>query len=205
MKQVSKIMAALVLSTLVTSVYSQTIIRTVDGKNYWTETKSEEFVGAEDISVYVGRRVLLIPMSDIMLYEDLEKGLKILQPNKLQKVDPVAFNGKRLSFMAKGKRVYIPLASNSTQQRWGARRLQELITENGYWQIVGCEEEADFIMEYIFDDKGKDHAYIIISDRFGRAILKTESVGATDWVPAHAGRESAEKLLKKLKRTFKDM
>jgi hypothetical protein len=177
-------------------MYSQTFIRTIDGKNYWSEKSLNALIGEDEIPVNNGRNIIRIQKSIILLMEDMEAGLKIIQPDKINKVEPLAFDGDLEAFLAKGKRIYIPLASSITQQRWGARKLRELFDESDYWQLVGCEDEADFILEYIFDDEGKDKAYILVSDRMGKNVLYTSHIFASDWVPAHAGIESAEKLFK---------
>ena len=176
--------------------YSQGIIFTVEGKMYWVNEKTDNIANLEEVCVEDGRRILRIPISDIVSIEYMEQGLKILQPDKLKKVEPVAFDNDLDAFLASGKRVYIPLSSGIMQQRWGAKKIIELVSETDYWKVVGCEDEADFIMEYVFDDSGKDHAFLLFSDRLGNKVLSSFIVGASDFVPVHAGEESAEKLYK---------
>lgn len=176
---------------------AQDFVRTIDGKNYWADLKTDNIDGLEEIAVQDGRRLVRIPVSSVLLIEYMESGLKVLQPDKLQKIPPVAFNDDLESFLGKGKHVYIPFANTVLAQRSGAKHLRELIAESGYWEIVGCDEEADFILEYVFDDKGKDHAYFIISDRMGNNILSAPKVGASDWIPEDAGKESADKMYKR--------
>lgn len=190
----------IVFSGAVLTMHAQDFdfVRTVDGKNYWTNVKTEKFDDVTDLSVESGRRVIRIPVSDILLIEYMDKGVKILQPDKLKKVKPVPFDGDLESFIAKGKKVYIPFSYNKSQLRWGGKKMRELLMADNYWEIVGCEDEADFILEYIFDDNGADHAYLLLSDRNGKNILYTSSVGAREFSPIWAGEESAEKLYKKL-------
>ena len=176
--------------------YCQGFVRTVDGKNYWSDVKFDKIDDHDDIAVKDGRRIIRIPKSEILLLEYMEEGLSILQPDKLNKVEPVPFNDDIASFMAEGKRVYIPLASSIIQQRWAAKRLRELMIENAYWQVVGCEEEADFIMEYVFDDTGSDHAYLLFTDRNGTKFLSTSNFSVSDLIPMNAGEKSAEKIFK---------
>lgn len=192
--------ATIVFSLAVLMVQAQDFdfVRTVDGKNYWANVRIEKFDDVEDISVQDGRRMLRIPVSDVLLIEYLGSGLKILQPDKIKKVPPVPFDRDLESFLKRGKKVYIPLASNINQQRWGSKKLRELLMEDNYWEIVGCEDEADFILEYVFDDKGADHAYLMVSDRNGKHVLSTSNVGARDFSPVWAGEESGEKLHKKV-------
>lgn len=192
-----KVFVTIMFSMLSSLMYSQTFIRTIDGKNYWSEKSLNALIGEDEIPVNKGRNIIRIQKSNILLMEDLEAGLKIIQPDKINKVKPLAFDGNLEAFLAKGKRIYIPLASSITQQRWGARKLRELFDESDYWQLVGCEDEADFILDYVFNDQGKDHAVIVITDRVGKGVISTSQLYANDWVPAHAGIESAEKLYKR--------
>jgi len=185
----------LLFSMLTLNAFGQyDFIQTVDGNQYWLDIETEDF---DEIAVPDGRRTRRIPKSDIVLIEYMEDGLKILQKDKLKKVEPVAFSDNVEEFVKQGKRVYIPLASFIIQQRYGARKLRDLLMEDGYWKVVGCEEEADFILEYVFDDKGKDHASLLFSDRFGYKFMFSKSVDADWFVPTRTGEESAEELYEK--------
>ena len=109
----------------------------------------------------------------------------------------VAYDGNLSDFIKQGKKIYIPMASFTVQQRYGAKKLRELLMEDGYWTIVGCEDEVDFILEYVFDDRGKDHAYLLFSDRFHKEIMYSHSVSADWFVPTRTAEESAEELYEK--------
>lgn len=195
-KQNVKLYMTILFLFFSSNTFSQVFVRTLDGKNYWSKLNFEKIEKEDYISVNDGRRILRISKSDILLIEDMEEGLEILQPDKVNKVKPEAFNDNLAAFFAANKKVYIPLASNAMQQRWGAKRLRELVEENYFWQLVGCEEEADLIMEYVFDDRGSDHAYLLFSDRNGTKVLSTSNVSASDFIAVHAGEESAEELFK---------
>ena len=193
-----KIFATIVLSLLTLCLSAQDFIYTVDGNAYWTDENVKDIKTIDELVIEVGRKYVRIPKSDIVLIEYMEGGVVVLQPEKIKKVEPVAFNGDLLSFMERGKRVFIPYSSSDLYQRTGARRLRELLMESGYWNIVPCEKEADFIFEYVFDDKGNDHAYLMASDRTGKKILSTNSKFVSGFSPTKAARESAEKLYKKV-------
>lgn len=203
MKQIKRTVFSIVLSLTTVFVYSQALISTTDGKFYWVNGNTENLSKLDVIGAQEGRRVVRIPVTNVVTVEDMEHGLEILQSDKLKKIPAVAFEDNIESFFAQGKKVYIPLASGIIQQRWGAKRLIELMMESDYWHLVACDEEADFIMEYVFDDKGSDHAYLLFSDRSGNKVLSTWNVAASDFVPVHAGEESAEELFDTfLKRKF---
>lgn len=161
---------------------------------YFTEAKNLE---RDMISIESSGYTKLIPKSEIVLIEYMEDGIDILQRDKLVITEPKAYEGDAESFFAKGKKVYVPLSSTSLKNRWGAKRLRELLLADGFWKMVGCAEEADFILTYRFSDSGHDHANLFIYDRTDELLFESPRVGASDWVPVHAGEESAEKLYKK--------
>ena len=178
------------------SMSAQCFITTVDGKMYFSEMK--ELSTAKDrIVVKSGDLDVTIRKTDIMLVEYMENGIEIVQEDKIKAIAPIAFDGDIAAFIAEGKKVYVPMASSSIRNRWGAKRLRELIIDDSYWKLVGCEDEAEFILNYSFSDEGHDHARLIFSDRTGKKILTSKKVGASGWFPTKVGIESAEDLYKK--------
>lgn len=184
----------LLLSTQL--AYSQAFVYTVDGMMYFTEAEN---LNKDRISVEIDRNVTKsIPKSDIVLIEYLEDdGMDILQKDKIVAVEPVKYNGDLQSFIAKGKKVYIPVSSTSVANRWGGKILRELLLKDGYWKLVGCEDEADFILRYIYSDEGRDHAVLVIYDRMDNVVAKSPKEGASYMWASRAGEKSGEKLYKK--------
>ncbi|MBO4588566.1 MAG: hypothetical protein J5711_06700 [Bacteroidales bacterium] len=172
--------------------FAQGLVELTNGKCYIYETALQH--DAQTISVKDGRWVKSYEMDSVVLYEDVEKGSRVICTNMIRRIPPVVFNGNEAEFLAAGRKVYIPIASPTVVQRSGSFWLCSKILDDGFWIVVGCAEEADFILEYVYDDKGKDHAYLVFYDRNQNVVLKTKSVSASDWVPTHAGQESAEKL-----------
>lgn len=172
--------------------FAQGLVELANGKCYIYEIALQN--DAQTVSVKDGRWLKSYPMDSVVLYEDMEKGSRVLNPSLIRRTPPVAYSGNEAEFLTSGRKVYIPMASPTVAQRSGSFWLCSQILEDGFWTVVGCAEEADFILEYVFDDRGKDHAYLVFYDRNQSVVLKTKSVPATDWVPAHAGQESAETL-----------
>lgn len=192
---IMKKLLLLIVSVLCGStLYAQGFIYTTDGKMYFTEVKN---LDKDFVNVNIGDYNKLIPKSEIVLVEYMEDGIEIFQKEKIDSIEPHAFDGNYAKFLAQGQKVYVPVASTTIAVRWGAKRLRELLLAEGYWKLVGCAEEADFILTYKFNEDGRDHAYLFIYDRNDEAILQSPRVGAKDFVPAHAGEESAEKLYKR--------
>ena len=174
--------------------FGQGFVYTTGGKMFYTESKDWN---QDIINVNAGGYTKQIPKSDIVLIEHMEDGITFFQKDKLHPVEPKAYDGDYASFLAPGRKVYVPVASTTIAVRWGAKRLRELLIADGYWKMVGCAEEADFILTYKFSEEGRDHAYLLIYDRMDEEILKSPKVNAKDFIPAHAGIESAEKLFKR--------
>ena len=178
---------------------AQDYIKTVDGQGFFAKIVSDE----ENKIIYESNKTkFTILKKEIVLIEYSERGLIIYNKEFIQEID-IPRDSNALLY-AKGNCVYIPFSSNRVVQRAGSKQLRQLLAEDGFWKIVDCEQEAHCIIEYVFDDKGKDKAYLRIKDREGAILYISPKVGATDWIPTHAGQESAiklfEKYVKKLKK-----
>ena len=157
----------------------------------------------EEFIVYESQKTKFsIPKEEVVLIEYLEMGVVYYNEEFIQKLDPTNFHDLPYS---RGNCIYVPFASNKVAQRSGAIKLRELLSKDGYWKIVDCEEEAHCILEYVFSDSGRDHAYFIIKDRNGEVLYKSYRVSASGFVPSHVGQESAtalyERHISKLKKT----
>jgi len=148
-----------------------------------------------DFIIYESQEVKFsIPKEEVVLIEYLEMGVVYYNEQFIQKLDLSNFQGSPYS---RGNCIYVPFASNKVVQRSGAIKLRELLSKDGYWTIVDCEEEAHCILEYVFSDSGRDHAYFIIKDRNGEVLYKSYRVPASGFVPSHVGQESATALYKR--------
>lgn len=187
------ILLFLTISATVANVFSQDLIQFKNGRTLWVEDATQH---NEQIFATKNDKHVVYDISEIVLLEFLEDGLVYFDTsNNILYVDPSSVSSP---VYALNHRVYIPFSSTKIAQRSGSIRLRELVEESGWWKVVNSPLEADFILKYVFSDKGKDHAYIQIEDRNDDIILQSKSVGATDWIPYHAGEESAEALYKKV-------
>lgn len=183
----------------VCSVSSQGYVRTIDGKNYWTETTIEKLKVLEDVGCEdAHHNIVRIPKSEISLIEFISEGIIYLNKDKINSFDAPIYAGNIHTFLGIGKKVYIPVATSIIEQRYGSITIRNLVENNGPWQIVGCPEEADFILKYIFDETGKDKAYLLFCDRVGNNLVISSKEGAMDWDQKDAGIESATKLYKSI-------
>ena len=183
-----KLLFFIAILSLYQLCYSQDLVQLKDGRTIWANSTLTTDTYIEIISDNGSRRQYSI--KDIVLVEYLEDGLVYYDSSFLKIIDVQSL---KAPYFQKGNNVYIPFSSRSVVQRCGAIRLRELVQESGYWNVVNSPLEAHFTLKYVFDDKGKDHAYLEIMSRDSIKWYKTASVNASDWVPQHAGQESAEK------------
>lgn len=173
--------------------------RTIDGKrifgNIKQETDSFYMVEIEETE-----RVIRINKSDLVLVEHEENGLFIYREDLLNPVNPETAT---TPFYASTNGIYIPISSSKIAQRSGSATLKMLLLGNDSWNIVDTEEEAHYILSYVFDDRGADKAYLKVENRLGKVIYTSQPVPARDWVPWHAGEESATLLHKIIMKKIK--
>src|SRR5574344_387808 len=170
---------------------AQDYIKLINVMSYYSEIIED----SDDYIIHKSNRVeLKIPKSEIKLIEYLELGLVIYNEKYINSNNSPK---DRESLFEKGSSVYVPFSSTKVVKRSGGLKLRELLKEDGFWNLVDCEMEADFIIEYLYLEKGRDKARIIIKDRTGNIIYESPKVSAKDFVPSHAGRESATKLYRR--------
>lgn len=173
--------------------------KTIDGKRFFgnIERETDTYFMVE---LEGEHRVIRIEKADLLLMEHEELGLEVYRPDLLR---PVDISTAKSPFYAAGNKIYVPMNSTKIAQRSGAGTLKMLLVKDISWNIVDTEEEAHYIMKYVFDDSGRDSAYLIVEDRDGNQIYKSGKVSARDWSPWDAGEESAEDLYKKMTKQIK--
>lgn len=177
--------------------YSQNLIQFKDGRTIWANSTltTDSYI---EVSFSSDSRHQYL-LKDIVLIEYLENGLVYYDSTYLKIINPKSITKP---IYQQGNNVYIPFSSTYVAQRCGSIRLRELIEKSGYWNVVNSPLEAHFILKYIFDDTGKDHAYFVIESRDKENVYISRNVNASDWIPQHAGQESAEKLYYIIKKLF---
>jgi hypothetical protein len=183
---------ALLVATIVFGVSAQDYIKPINGKGFYANVTDAK---GESIKYTSNRVEFSIPKNEVVLIEYLERGIVFYNKQHIDSLDLTNYSG---SLYAKGNNVYVPFASDKIAQRVGSITLRNLLKEDNFWNIVDCEEEAHCIIEYVYDESGSDHAYIQIKDRQRTILYKSSNVSASDWIPHHAGKESATKLYKKI-------
>lgn len=179
--------------------YSFSYFLTVDGKRYFGNVKQETdkyYI----VELEKEDRTVKIVKDKIVLIEHEENGVEIFKPECLDSVSP---NTAVSPFYNKKNNIYIPMSSTKIAQRSGSGTLKMLLVNDTLLNIVDTEEQAHYIMKYVFDDRGADKAYVEVEDRTGKKVYMSPKVSARDFVPWHAGEESAEKLYKIIKRLNK--
>ncbi|MDR3118563.1 MAG: hypothetical protein LBU44_03985 [Mediterranea sp.] len=169
----------------------QSFVGLMDGRSFYGDIESEN---EKEMTIEIDRRIVKIPKENIALIESEEGGVDILRKEGIKEVNVDNYTGL---LYAKGNCIYIPYSSTKIVFRVGSRVLRQLLARDGYWKVVRCNEEAHCIFEYVFDDSRADKAFIRIRDREGNVLLETQTVPAADFIPHHAGEESAQRLYNK--------
>lgn len=183
----------------VSVAFSQSYFRTVDGKRIFGNIKQETdsfFM----IEVENANRIIKIEKSNLILVEHEENGLTIFRKDLIHPVDPASAT---TPFYDITNAIYIPISSFRIVQRSGSAKLKMLMLRTGCFNIVDTEEEAHYLLFYVFDDRGADKAYLRVEDRSGKEIYTSRYVPARDLIPWHAGTEPATLLFNNLIKNIK--
>lgn len=194
MKEITNMPRLLAMSFIVAfsgNAVAQDYIKPVTGNPFYASVKE---VTDSTVTYEKNKVIKTTALKDIVLIEYEEDGIVEYNKSGIKPLDLSNYSG---GLYAKGTNVFIPCSGDNISQREGSKYLKKLIQESMYWNIVDCPEEAHCIMKYVFDDTGRDHAYLLITDRDGKILYKSPKVSARDLVPADAGKESAKKLFDK--------
>lgn len=100
--------------------------------------------------------------------------------------------------LRKGSKVFIPISSNTLDNVLGRIEMREAIKNYNIWTVVPTPFEAEFILNYFYDDRGSDKVYLTITSREGQLIISSPKYRAeTTLSPWKQAQESVSKLLRK--------
>lgn len=91
-----------------------------------------------------------------------------------------------------GNKVYIPYSDKDVAQKAGAMKLRDLITRDQLWNVVEDEKDAQFILDFYYSEKGRDHGIVNIKDKNGNLIASTPKVKDLGKDLQEKGEEIAE-------------
>lgn len=91
-----------------------------------------------------------------------------------------------------GNKVYIPYSDKDVAQKAGAMKLRDLITRDQLWNVVEDEKDAQFILDFCYSEKGRDHGIVNIKDKNGNLIASTPKVKDLGKDLQEKGEEIAE-------------
>ena len=188
-----RLIILLYLILISVNVHSQVFMKFENGTSAFVEVKHEN---ENEYRIVQDDRIVTISKEKIILIETEEEGIIFFQKNKISPI--VDWELSEGTLYKKGNNIYIPYSSTKIVTRIGSMYLREYLVHDGFWNIVSCEDEAHCIFEYVFDDSGRDTAYIRIKTRNGEILYESERVSAKDFIPHHAGEESATKLYKRI-------
>lgn len=83
-----------------------------------------------------------------------------------------------LGLMKQGGKVFIPITSTDKRNVVGNALVRELLPDYNLWQVVNSEPEAEFILNFIYNDKGKDKVYFNLKTRDNKVFYTSTVIRA---------------------------
>lgn len=139
--------------------------------------------------------------------------LKNLEFIEYQKDGILYFNAQKQKWLQEDERIgnpltvtkniYIPIHHTSIEEYHMARRLRELLYEDGYWTVVDSPQEADFNLRVMFSFDKQPIAWFVITTHDGQTLYKSEVVASGGNTPDQAGVIGAYNIYSKALRYVK--
>jgi hypothetical protein len=103
------------------------------------------------------------------------------------------------SLMKKGGKVYIPISSTNYKNVLGRFNMREELKNNyDLWEVVDTEYEAEFILDYFFEEDGKDRCFFRLKTREGNVFYSSREISSEGSVrPSNESKMSVHKLCEK--------
>jgi len=96
-------------------------------------------------------------------------------------------------------KVFIPISAKDYKTVLGRFFIKDKISESNLWQVVDTEYEAEFILEYYFEEKGRDKNYFVLKTRDGAEFYRSKNIlTSSSYIPMNEAKKSVEKLYKKV-------
>lgn len=92
------------------------------------------------------------------------------------------------------KKAYVPVDSTEREAIAGAQQLARMLKSDTLWVMVDSEALADFIIEYQYFSRGKDHASLLLRDTRKHEVFQSRKVKANYRNAEESGRLSAKQL-----------
>ncbi|MDR2410074.1 MAG: hypothetical protein LBE13_18465 [Bacteroidales bacterium] len=197
MKKIIVILVALFFANL---SYSQDIIKLVTGETIIAnvnEIREDEIVYKSDASapsmiMNISKIAFIELEADKMYFYNYDIKKHDVNTPELQQLEM----NNPFELVKKGMNVFVPISSKAVAERAGKLRTRQILSEDGYWNVVETPYEAHFIFEFFIDDIGRDMAFFVIKSRNEKVLYTSERMETiTNFNPKREGYETAEFLL----------
>jgi hypothetical protein len=137
-----------------------------------------------DFIEYGGQRIVYYK------YKPAEHDINTPELQKLSKEDP-------LSLIKQGSKVFIPITSTSIERNYlGNIFMREFLPDYSLWEVVPSEQEAQFILNYFYDENGRDKIYFTLKTRDNKVFYSSGIFPAqATWTRAAEARDCVKYLL----------
>lgn len=135
-----------------------------------------------------------LPLSNLEFIEYRKNGIQYFHPQRQRWLQEENLVGIPIE---EKKNVYIPIHHTDIEEYHMARRLRELIAEDGYWNLVDTPQEANFNLRAFFSYDRQPLAWFVITTHDGHTLYKSEVVASGGNTPEQAGVIGAYNLFTK--------
>lgn len=141
-----------------------------------------------------------LPLKNLEFIEYQKDGILYFNAQKQKWLQENERTGNPLTVT---KKVYIPIHHTNIEEYHMAKRLRELLYEDGYWTVVDSPQEADFNLRVMFSFDKQPIAWFVITTHDGQTLYKSEVVASGGNTPDQAGVIGAYNIYSKALRYVK--
>ena len=141
-----------------------------------------------------------LPLKNLEFIEYQKDGILYFNAQKQKWLQENERTGNPLTVT---KKVYIPIHHTNIEEYHMAKRLRELLYEDGYWTVVDSPQEADFNLRVLFSFDKQPIAWFVITTHDGQTLYKSEVVASGGNTPDQAGVIGAYNIYSKALRYVK--
>ena len=202
MKKIITILLTLLISVMALSQDKNSIIKLTDGNKYRVkiillDLDRITYETENDImrSTKIEEVEFVETENDGFVFYQYDKEEHDIYNETLKSIS----ENEPMELIKQGGKVFIPISAKDYKTVLGRFFIKEKISESNLWQVVDTEYEAEFILEYYFEEKGRDKNYFVLKTRDGAEFYRSKNIlTSSSYIPMNEAKKSVEKLYKKV-------
>jgi|LSQX01.3.fsa_nt_gb hypothetical protein len=202
MKKIITILLTLLISVMALSQDKNSIIKLTDGNKYRVkiillDLDRITYETENDImrSTKIEEVEFVETENDGFVFYQYDKEEHDIYNETLKSIS----ENEPMELIKQGGKVFIPISAKDYKTVLGRFFIKDKISESNLWQVVDTEYEAEFILEYYFEEKGRDKNYFVLKTRDGAEFYRSKNIlTSSSYIPMNEAKKSVEKLYKKV-------